>query len=168
MLVCGIKRSILYEPAMANKRGHTYAIRGIVIIYFIILLTLILLAASNYPVQWRVEANRERSRYLEVIVQAIEYYKLDHDGALFDLPAEHQIISNQEGCSYECPALGRVLSCYNLQAKLVPGYVRGIPSDPLLVRTPNSGFYLSYRGAALTLGACHKFFRDPVEIQKKL
>lgn len=153
---------------MANKRVHAYAIRGIVIIYFIILLTLILLAASNYPVQWRVEANRERSRYLEVIAQAIEYYKLDHDGALFDLPAAPRVISNQEGCSYECPALGRVLSCYNLQEKLVPGYVRDIPRDPLLEATPNSGFYLSYSGPVLTLGACHKFFRDPVEIQKKL
>ncbi len=153
---------------MENKRGRAYAIQGVVIIYFIVLLTLILLAASNYPVQWRVEANRERSRYLEVIAQAIEYHKLDHDGALFDLPAEPQVISNQEGCSYECPALGRVLSCYNLQAKLVPGYVRDIPRDPLLEATPNSGFFISYDDATLTLGACHKFFRDPVEIQKKL
>ena len=143
-------------------------IKGVVVVFFIIVLTLILLAASNYPVQWRDQVNKERFRNLEVFAQALEYFKLDHDGELFPIPTDPALISNQSGCIFSCPSLGDDISCFDLQRELVPNYMSKILQDPLLTSDADSGYFIAYTEGVLTLGACHKFFKDPILLQRKL
>jgi len=143
-------------------------IKGVVVVFLIIVLTLILLAASNYPVQWRDQVNKERFRNLEVFAQAIEYFKLDHVGELFLIPSDPALISNQTGCIFSCPSLGTDISCFNLQRELVPNYMNKILQDPLLTSDADSGYFISHFDGVLTLGACHKFFKDQIILKRDL
>ena len=128
------------------------------------LLAMLLLAAANYPVQWRTELNEERRRYLEVIAQAIEYYALDRGELDLDIPSESAMIANRSECAASCPALDRELPCYNLEAALVPGYIRQLPQEPLEPSDYSTGFYIVREGLGITLGACHVFFNEEITV----
>lgn len=140
----------------------------IVSVYATGMLVLVLLSASNYPVQWRVQINHERQRYLEVFDQAISYYSLDHEGVIFALPDSPAMISNIDTCSYECPALKKAIPCYDLSRELVPSYMSRLYQDPLLTSASDTGFYIYSSGGNLTLGACHHFFKNQISISRKL
>lgn len=151
---------------MQNKKQPMY-VWCIVTVYATGMLVLVLLSASNYPVQWRVQINHERQRYLEVFHQAILYYSLDHVGTVFPLPESPAMISNTDQCSYACPALRKTIPCYDLSKQLVPSYMSRLYQDPFLTSESNTGFYLYSRDGSLTLGACHHFFRDQISITRK-
>lgn len=137
-------------------------IKVIVIAYGIVLLTMVILAAVNYPTQWRRQTNAERGRYLEVLAQAWKYYYLDHDGIWPEMPDGTYAVSNTSDCQLECPALGQKLSCYNVQRVLVPSYVAQIPRDPFINSNVESGFYISRQGDDFTFGACYTFYKQKV------
>ena len=145
-----------------KNNSRPFHIKLIVGVYATGMLTLILLAASNYRVQWRDQVNHERLRYLEVFAQAITYYRLDHGGDLFPMPAETSIISNTDQCSYACPSLGTSLPCYNITEHLVPSYMKRILQDPMLTSDSDTGFYITEDDGQVTLGACHHFFNKPI------
>jgi hypothetical protein len=136
--------------------------------YGLIVLVLILLSASNYPVQWKIQVNHERQRYLAVIAQALRYYAADHDGGVPDLPSELSMIANTQSCSAYCPALSKQIPCYDLAKTLVPGYMKELLQDPLNSSQEESGFYLKYIDKHLTLGACHVFFGQTVTADEAL
>lgn len=152
---------------MKNNK-HSLLAWCIVSVYATGMLVLVLLSASNYPVQWRVQVNHERQRYLEVFAQAISYYSLDHEGAVFAIPEEPAMISNTDQCSYDCPALKKAIPCYNLSRELVPSYMSRLYQDPFLTSESDTGFYVYSRDGNLTLGACHQFFKDPISVSRKL
>ncbi|MBI4090576.1 MAG: hypothetical protein HY422_00980 [Candidatus Komeilibacteria bacterium] len=152
---------------MKNKKRPVY-VWCIVAVYATGMLVLILLSASNYPVQWRAQVNHERQRYLEVFDQAISYYSLDHAGVIFPLPDSPAMISNTDQCSYACPALKIAIPCYDLSRELVPSYMSRLYQDPLLTSESDTGFYVYSRDGILNLGACHHFFKDPIGISRKL
>lgn len=168
MLVCGIKQRKSSMQEKTEKKIPNLVIKSILAIYAVILLTLILLAASNYPVQWRHQANEERYRYLEVIAQSIDYHVQDHEGVVFDVPSGPVMIANTNDCTMECPALDRSLPCYNLEAVLVPDYVSALPQEPFVLSDVSTGFYLRYEHDLLTLGACHQYFQDPIILRQEL
>lgn len=151
---------------LETKRIPSITIRVILILYAIALLTLILLAASNYSVQWKAETDRERGRYLDVYAQALEYYYYDHDAHLPPLPVTPSIISTTDACQYACPALGTDLSCFNLASSLVPQYMQALLQDPLLDSTENSGFYIQATETGFHIGTCYQFFNAPQRVIK--
>lgn len=154
-----------------DKSSNTvspFAVRLILAGYGVIVLTLIIVSAANYPVQWRRETNHERRRYLEVYAQAIEYYKLDHEGTMFPIPEEAVMIANTDSCEVSCPVLGRTLSCRNLESELTPSYMAKLLSDPLVLSTTSTGFYVSLKDSQLTVGACHSFFGEKITVEKQL
>jgi len=140
-------------------------IRFIVVGYAIVVLTLILLAASNYPVQWRAQVDAERMRNLEVYAQALKYYQNDHDAPLNVVPESMHIISNDSSCMHSCSTVGAVLPCFNLQESLVPGYLRELPQDPLYSSSDLSGYYIQQSKDGFILGACNAFFGEEL-VQK--
>jgi len=142
----------------SDKKISSKTIRVIIAGYAVIALTLILLSAANYPVQWRKEANNERQRYLQVYAQAIHYSALDHNGSLFALRSEPAVIANTDSCTFYCPALNRTLACLNLQKDLVPNYMSQLLRDPFLDSTTTTGFYVSRTGSHIALGSCAAFF----------
>ena len=154
---------------MKNKSVPQLVVHIVGIVFAIVVLTLVLLAASNYPVQWRHEVNRERLRYLEVFSQALEYYYLDHDRVLPVLPQEPAVISNTSTCRFSCLALGREVPCFDAAAILVPGYMKEILADPLFSTEHYSGFYLYQdRSTSIVIGACNTFFGESLEIRRSL
>lgn len=144
------------------RTASPHLVHAVVIIYAIVILTGFLLAASNYPVQWKAETDRERQRNLEVYRQALEYYAADHDGALPTLPHTAAIISQSNTCRFRCPSLNSNLACFDLNSALVPDYLKALPQDPLLDSNEDSGFFILSAGDALTIGACYKFFNTPL------
>ncbi len=148
----------------AKKQVRTWQAQGLLAAYGVIILVLILLAASNYPVQWRVQVNHERQRYIEVIAQAMQYYVADHSGKLPPLPTSVALIANTDACSAYCPALSKQLSCYNLTKTLVPGYMQQMLQDPLSTSDQQSGFYLDPIGPHILIGACDTYFGQKVEV----
>ncbi|OGY89656.1 MAG: hypothetical protein A3B30_02535 [Candidatus Komeilibacteria bacterium RIFCSPLOWO2_01_FULL_52_15] len=151
-----------------DKKLSTRTVRVILAGYAVIALTLLLLSIANYPVQWRKEANNERRRYLSVYAQAIEYAALDHDGALFPLPAEPAVIANIDSCTFYCTALQRTIPCINLEKDLVPDYMSKMLRDPFLDSMTTTGFYVSRMGSRLTLGSCAAFFNQRINLTKDL
>ncbi|OGY90704.1 MAG: hypothetical protein A3B31_02570 [Candidatus Komeilibacteria bacterium RIFCSPLOWO2_01_FULL_53_11] len=149
---------------MSKTPRHVMLVVLAVAVLATVLLTMLLLAAANYPVQWRTELNAERRRYLEVIAQAVEYYALDRGVLDLDIPSEPAMIANRSECAVRCPALDRDLPCYNLEAALVPGYLRQLPQEPLEPSDYSTGFYIVRDGAGITLGACHVFFNKDITV----
>ncbi|MEK7583883.1 MAG: hypothetical protein AAB490_01450 [Patescibacteria group bacterium] len=149
---------------MSQVSRHTILVVCAVAVLATGLLTMLLLAAANYPVQWRTELNAERRRYLEVIAQAVEYYVLDREELDLDIPSEPAMIANRSECAVRCPALDRDLPCYNLEAPLVPGYVRELPQEPLKPSDYSTGFYIVRDVSGITLGACYTFYGEDVTV----
>lgn len=152
-----------------NTKVPDWLVRFIVVMYVLVILILVLMAASNYPIQWRLQVNKERLRYAEVIAQALEYYMRDHHG---ELPAAFSfqpfLISNTDTCSALCPRIKRELPCYNLQRDLVPGYLEELPQDPLINSAINSGFYVFQLEHSFTVGACYTYFNETIHVTKQI
>jgi len=146
-----------------NTKKRPRSVQVLFVVYGVSMLVLILLAASNYPVQWRSQVNHERQRYVEVIAQALRYYAMDHGGQLPDLPGEPAMIANTNDCEASCPALSKQLSCFNLTQVLVPSYMKEMLEDPLNTSEKESGFYITSSTVGVLIGSCNTFFGQKVE-----
>lgn len=143
---------------------RSLGVRILVAVYAVGVLVLLLLSASNYPVQWREQVNRERERYLAVIAQALEYYVADHAGEFPAIPSTPSMIANVSQCQASCPALSQDIPCYDLSGLLVPGYMHEMLLDPLSTSERDSGFYIQAEGRGVTIGACHAFFGERLQV----
>jgi hypothetical protein len=153
---------------MSGKKSISVKMINFVVIFFaIIILTLILLSASNYSVQWRHQVDQERRQYLAVFGQAIEYYFLENRGVALALPLRPTLISNRDNCQHYCAIYNTELSCFNLEQILVPGYMKEILQDPFISSDSNSGFYIYQTSDQLILGACNNFYQ-PIQVSSTL
>lgn len=152
----------------SEKLVPIFLVRLLVVLFAIVVLTMILLSASNYPVQWKEQINNERMRYLEVYSQALEYRYLDYDNVMPSLPETEHMISNIDSCSMDCPALGRIIECYNMLPVLVPGYMRELLRDPIAESETSSGFYIKGHDSGFTVGSCFAYFGEDISIEKSL
>lgn len=170
MLVCGNGPGNYSTTMKISEHAQTILIKVIVAVYATGIVVMIILAATNYPVQWRVQVNKERMRYLEVYAQAIEYNYLDHDKVMPDIPNEPVMISNTTECQpIFCPALNRNLSCFDAQSLLIPSYMKELLQDPLQTSDRYSGFYFYRSGdRSYALGSCESFFGQQISIEKSL
>jgi len=156
---------------MENKEEKLvpiYIVRTLVFLFAIVVLTMILLSASNYPVQWKQQINYERMRYLEVYVQALEYRYLDYNKVMPPLPETEKLIANDDSCSVYCPALGRSVDCFNMTSVLVPGYMRELLRDPIVESKHSSGFYIMQNENGFKVGSCFTYFGEDISIEKEL
>ena len=140
--------------------------RGVFFCFGVIVLTLILLSISNYPVQWRVQVDAERRRSTEVLAQAIRYYYLDHDQTLFGIPTSTHMIANTDSCGAAvCARFNTPLPCFDLQQYLVPNYIHALEQDVAAGSSHVTGYYISRENGGVTIGACNSFFKlDPLSV----
>ncbi len=148
------------------KKHLSIGLKIIAAVYASIIVVLVLLSISNYPVQWREQVNHERQRYLDVIAQALQYYASDHGGTLPALPSQPSMIANTNECKAYCPALSKDIPCVDLAKTLVPGYMKEMLLDPLSNSTTESRMYVQQSGDHVMLGACDTFFGQQVTVDK--
>ena len=144
---------------MFNKKGFTL-LELLLVVAGIAILAGIVIIAINPSKQLGETKNAQRRTDVNALLNAVYQYAIDNSG---NLPAglDSSATSSQvlgtasSGCDAVCGAVTTKATCLNLSSDLTPTYIVSIPSDPSLMATTYTDYYIDQdANDRITVGAC--------------
>ena len=151
-----------------RTRGFTL-IEILVVLAILAILFAIVLVAINPPRQISQANDVKRKDDLNVILNSLYQYSIDHSGFPSGIATTIKVIGTSgSGCAAACGTLSPPDACIDLSSALAPIYVNSVPFDPKTGSNTNTryGVWKSETYNRITIKACDAENESVIEVSR--